>query len=703
MTATRRRDARLCALALAMMAALVVVHLFAPDIAWLRRLELATLDTRIRLRGPLPPGPEIVIVMIDDRTIADFGRWPMQREKIAELVALLDAAGARAIGIDVLFTEATRKDDTQRASLAQNNESTDVLLARQFRASGDVVLPFTFKFRGPNEGAAPPSVARAAYVLVHDTGDFRPVHLDPTGLVTPVNTLADSAALGHVLVAYDVDGAPRFDYPALAYDLDYYPSMALRVAQLYLGVPWDKVSLQLGRGIALGPVFVPTDAQMRFLINYLGPTRTFPTYSLSQVLAGEVPAGTFAQRIVLVGANALGTGDTFKTPFTASMPGVERLATSIDAIIHERNLRRPAGMLWLEIAGMLAAALAMGLSMSRWSLLAATLTGAGVVAAMAVSGQWALARFSVWQASAVPILAALITFTALLFYRYLLLDKERRHIRHAFARYLAPHMVDRLANEQQLPQLGGEQRELTVLFCDLRGFTALTERLEPAALTRLANAFFAVATQAILEHGGTVDKYIGDAIMAFWNAPIETPEHAELACRAALRILEQMRVLNAALAQESGMPTLAVGIGVNTGTCTVGNFGSSRRFDYSAIGDAVNVAARLESETKEQGSAILIGPLTAARVESFAVLGLGETHLRGRTTAVEIHALVGDEKMRASPQFAELLALHAQWQAYVNAGDTGNARRLAQDLTRQAPLAIRPLYEAFLARTEPSA
>jgi adenylate cyclase len=262
-------------------------------------------------------------------------------------------------------------------------------------------------------------------------------------------------------------------------------------------------------------------------------------------------------------------------------------------------------------------------------------------------------------------------------------------------------MVDRLASEQQLPQLGGEQRELTVLFCDLRGFTALTERLEPAALTRLANSFFAVATQAILEHGGTVDKYIGDAIMAFWNAPIETPNHAELACRAALRILEQVRDLNATLAQEAGMPTLAVGIGVNTGTCTVGNFGSSRRFDYSAIGDPVNVAARLEGETKEHGTAILIGPLTADHVAAFAVLRLGPTRLRGRTTPVEIHALVGDETTRDSPPFAALLAPHAQWEACVQAGDIGQARRLAVGLAREAPPAIRPIYDAFLARTDP--
>ena len=702
MTAKRRRDFQLCALALATMAALAVVHVVAADIPWLRRLELFALDMRIRLRGPLPPGPEVVIVMIDDRTIAEFGRWPVPRDKLADLVKRLDLAGAKAIGIDVLFAEPGTQRDMGgvRASAAGHDASGDGVLVKAFRDSGKVVLPFTFKFRGPAEGATSAAITGAAYPHVSVTADYHAVDLNPTGLVTPIAALAEAASLGHVLVAFDVDGAPRFDYPALAYDLDYYPSMALRVAQRYLDVPWGNVVLELGRGITLGPVYIPTDAQMRLMVNYLGPARTFPTYSLAQVLSGEVPASTFANRIVLIGANALGTGDTFETPFSASLPGAERLATLIDSIIHEHHLRRPAAMLWLEIAMLLGVALAMAMAMSRLSLAAAATVGLALLAVTTLSGQLALVRYGVWQASAVPIIATGLTFVALLFYRYGLLDKERRHMRHAFQRYLAPNMVDRLVSEQKLPQLGGEMRELTILFCDLRGFTTLTERLDPTLLTRLANEFFAVATDAVLEYDGTVDKYLGDAIMALWNAPLEMPDHAERACRASLRIVEKLGALNAVLAKETGIPILSAGVGINTGPCTVGNFGSSHRFDYSAIGDAVNVAARLEAETREYATAILIGAETARQVPGFAVLPLGHTTLRGRTTTSEIYALIGNESVRNTVEFELLLSSHMRLQAAVLSGDREGALQMAVGLAGRAPTTCRPLYDAYVSRVQ---
>ena len=300
-----------------------------------------------------------------------------------------------------------------------------------------------------------------------------------------------------------------------------------------------------------------------------------------------------------------------------------------------------------------------------------------LVAVVLTSGQFALARFGVWQASMVPVVAIITTFIGLSLYRYGLLDKERRHIRRIFQRYLAPSMVERVVSNPKLPELGGELRELTILFSDLRGFTALSERLGPAALTRVVNAFLDAATEAILEHGGTVDKYVGDAIMAFWNAPLDQPDHPALACRAALRIRERLERLNESVAQDQAFPRLEAGIGINTGLCTVGNFGSNRRFDYSAIGDAVNVAARLEGETKTHGMAILLGPETAARVTDFASLPIGSVRLRGRVKPLEIHALVGDESVRRSPSFQQRRAQCLQQRAAAPSAAAGTARDAA--------------------------
>jgi adenylate cyclase len=336
------------------------------------------------------------------------------------------------------------------------------------------------------------------------------------------------------------------------------------------------------------------------------------------------------------------------------MPGVERLATVVDSVLHQRHLQRPASAPWLEIGAMLVAALLLGFVVSRVSLATAFVTAIIVAAALATSAHVALKSHGMWFASALPTLAVLLTFIALSLYRYGLLDGERRHMRRVFGRYLAPQMVDRLVGEQRLPELGGEQRELTVLFSDLRGFTSMSERLEPAKLTSMINAFLSAATEAVLEHGGTVDKYIGDCIMAFWNAPLDQPEHARMACRAALRIIEKVEQLDRELAGQ-GVPPLVAGIGINTGPCTVGNFGSSRRLEYSAVGDAVNVASRLEGETKNLGFKILIGPVTAARVEDFALVPLERIHVRGRLEAIAVHALVGDGAMRESAAFREAL------------------------------------------------
>jgi len=333
------------------------------------------------------------------------------------------------------------------------------------------------------------------------------------------------------------------------------------------------------------------------------------------------------------------------------MPGVERLATIIDSILQSHYLRRTQIAPWLEVALMLGAAIVLGVAVSRLSLAVASLFALALIVLMAGAAQVALARYGQWQASAVPILAIILSFILLSLFRYGLLDKERRHIGNVFKRYLAPQIVERVIASPKLPELGGELREISVMFCDLRDFTSLSERLDPGTLTRVANTFFSAATEVILEQGGTVDKYVGDAIMAFWNAPLDQPDHPDLACRAALRILDKVDAINESAAR-NGLPRLSVGIGINTGRCTVGNFGSSRRLDYSAIGDTVNVAARLEGETKSRGMAILLGPETAARVTRFTPLSVDRVRLRGREEMLQIYTLVRDEQVHPHTSFA---------------------------------------------------
>jgi adenylate cyclase len=682
-SAARRRDAALAVAALLAMLGFAALHLMAPDLPWMRRLELVALDTRLRLRGPLAPGPETVLVLIDDDSVAKLGRWPLPRRRFAEAIDRLAADGARVIGIDVLFSE--------REAPEPGGDAGDAALAAAIRRAGNVVLPFAFRFDPAEGGPAPDFIARAAFAETRRGEFYEPTALSPSGLLPPLPALGEAAAaLGHVTIAYDVDGAPRYDYPVLRYGADDYPSMALRAVQLYRGLAWDKVAAELGRGVWLGDKLVATDPSMRLLVNYLGPSGSFPTYSFAALVAGSVPADAFRNRIVLIGTRITGIPDAARTPFSAVLPGVERIATVIDSILHDRPLYRPVWAPWLEVGFMLAFALAMAFAVSRVSIARAALLAAALLVLWLMLGQLALVRLGLWSAAAVPVIASLIVFTLLAAYRYGLLDREHRLIRQAFKRYLAPDMVERLALSRDPPELGGEQRELTLMFCDLRGFSAIAGRLEPRELARIVNVFLGAVSEAVLASGGTVDKYMGDAVMAFWNAPLDQRDHALRACRAALAIVAAIARLNAEGAL--GGITLDCAIGINTGLATVGNFGARHRFDYSALGDAVNVAARLESETKRLGLRIALGPATAARVPDLAILPVAPITLRGRDEALDVWTLLGDERLRQSAGFAALRQQHDALAAALRAGDRDAARRLLAALAETAPPDLAALY-----------
>jgi adenylate cyclase len=652
-------DIRVTALAFSIMALFAAVHLLAMDFTPLRRLELTALDLRLRLRGVQAPGPETVIVQIDDRALAEYGRWPLPRARYAELIQRLQSSGARVIVFDLLFAEpdtpfagAPEGFTAEVADVLTGTGRTDLAhrfiraaegdgeLAQAMLQAGNVVLPFGIRI-GSEPTGAPPDVVRAAFVKVRATEAWKPPLPRPAAIVAPVRTLADvAAALGFSLVVYDVDGAPRYERVAQEHDLDHYPSLALRAVQGFLGVPWRDVRLELGQGVAIGPHVVETDRLMRLLINYRGPRGSFRTYSLTSVLGGAVPDDVFANRIVVIGTSIAGINDTFETPFSAVMPGVERLATVIDNLLHDGFLRRPQAMPVIEAAALLALALLIGFAVARLSALPAALI-AGVLAFAVVSaGHVALKQANLWVAAALPLTALAMTFVVVMVYRHALLGRDHRRAQRAFARYLAPDMVERLTHDAAPPQLGGELRELTVLFCDIRSFAALSERMSPEELTRLINEFFTAMTGAILAHGGTIDKYIGDGVMAFWNAPVKAPDHAERACRAALDMLDRLAALNSDLLGRGALAEpLAVGIGVNTGPCVVGNFGSAHRFDYSALGDAVNIAARLEVETKQFGFPLLLGPATAAQIPRMLPQPIGHIQLRGRSESLEIFTL----------------------------------------------------------------
>jgi adenylate cyclase len=697
MAARRRRLGvlPLCALLALLFAAL---HLGLSALPAFRELETTVFDLQLRLRGPLPPGPDVAIVVVDEKSVTALGRWPLSRERYAALVEALRRAGARVVGFDILFAEpdaalpadvAELIEGTARrlghpeldglvAALRQRTAEADAHFAAAIAAQGKVVLPFTFRFDpapAPKEGdTLPPGTA---YAVVHAAPRGTRLPLRPSGVVLPIPALAGAAAaLGHAVLAFDVDGAPRFDYPVLEHDLDYLPAAAVRIAQLYRGVAWDDVRVELGRGIAIGDSFLPTDAAMRFPVNYRGPAETYPTYSFVDVLQGRVAPEALRDKVVLVGANLFGARDMVETPFTSVLPGVERLATIVDSILREDYLRRPTEAPLGEALAIVVASFSVGLAVAYLPISASALAMLALLAALFAASHLLLTAEGLWFFVVLPEAAVLAVYVLAALYRHGLLDREHRAVRAAFGRYLAPKMIERLLARPERLRLGGELRELTVLFCDIRSSTALGERLDPERLTRVLNGVLTPLSDIALEHGGTIAKFTGDGFLAFWNAPVEEPRHAELAARAALAMAAAVPEINARLADDLPF-ALRIGMAINTGPSVVGNFGTARRFDYSAMGDAVNVAARLQDETKTYGIDIALGAATAERLPGFATLPLDLVHVRGRAQPVELHALLGDETMARTEAFRRLARMQAALAASLRGPDRGAAAALA--------------------------
>ena len=718
---------------LALVVAAVVLLLFMLDgSSLLRGLETASLDLRFRLRGAKPPGPEVAVVLVDDRSLASLGRWPLSRHLFAQALRNLDRAGAKVIVFDLLFAEPEQpippalrdaartaasdlgSDATLRAALTQlADDDPDGDLAAAIRASAKVLLPVAFTFGGP-AGDEPERLSDSAYARF-DKSPVAPVFpLTPTGAVMPVAALADAATgLGHVNIAYDRDGAPRYDYLALPFGGDFIPSIAVRAAAAFLGVPWSDVGLAPGTGVALGGRFVPTDRAMRLVVNYRGPRGNFPTYSFVDLVAGKVSDAALAGKIVLLGASFVGNSDSNAAPFGSTpMPGTERMANIVDTILQRDFIaEEPAPWPLIVMGAVLLLAAATGAATARLPTRTAAVAAILPIAVWAAAVQSAFA-LGLWLPLVQPLAALAAAMLAVLLFRYWVVDREGRTIQGAFRHYLAPDMVAMLAADPGRLKLGGETRAMTLLFCDIRGFTAISEQFKtnPQGLTQLINRFLTPMTDIIMARRGTIDKYMGDCVMAFWNAPLDNPAHADHACDSALAMISALEAINLQLeaeAQAQGRPfhLLKVGSGLNSGDCVGGNMGSDQRFDYSVLGDAVNLASRLEGQSKTYGVPIVIGEATRAAAPDWAALELDLIAVKGKRDAVRIYALLGDAATARAPEFASLVAAHARLLERYRAQDWVGARAALAECERRDDrlAALYALYAERIAYFETNA
>jgi len=465
-------------------------------------------------------------------------------------------------------------------------------------------------------------------------------------VLLPLEPIASSTAYGHVYPLPDKDGKHRWENLYIKYGDEYFPSLPLQTARIARGISPENVRILGGTGVDLDGLLIPTDRFGRLHINYIGRERSIIYKSAADVLSGRVPAGFFKDKIVFVGTSAIATYDMKITPFSANMPGVEKNATVVANIMNQDFIKKsPAyvDLFLVLLVGMSVLLISYRQSASHTILVYALLT-----AVFVVSNQVLFTFYGLRINFIYPVATLLTAGTFAISYRFFIEEKSARSIRKIFSSYVTERVVDELIKNPDLAKLGGERREITVLFSDIRAFTTFSEKHSPEEVVALLNEYLGAMTEVIFKWEGTLDKFVGDEIMAFWGAPMRQENHAELAFRCALNMSKRLEELQKKWKSE-GKPALDSGIGINTGDVVVGNIGAEgKKMDYTVIGDHVNLGARVESLTKKYNTRILITEFTLNKVrgliadESFAhmsVKGLEKVIVKGKERPISIYEI----------------------------------------------------------------
>ena len=672
-------------IALVVLLVLAVVRLYEPGPV--QALRLRAFDVYQNIKPRVPPNPRpVVIVDIDEASLKEIGQWPWPRDTLAQMLDNLTKLGVLSVGFDIVFAEPDRLSVSLVADRAAQRGLSDAVLA-ELRAlpSNDLVFANSLK-------QSKAVLGQSAYGEVLEGGERLPpggpwgTRADP-GLkatdyikkhLSVVRNLQDferaAPGLGMITVEPDPDGIVRRAPAILRVQERIFPSLIVEMFRVSTGPRTPAFTRVTTAGIQFVAIQsrpqsfeIPTTPQGDIWVYYALPGESTKDLYVSakDVINGTIAPEKVAGKFALVGTSAVGLRDIRATPISANLPGVEVHANMIETVLQKSPLIREAGSIAAElifafVAGVL---LIVFLPMigAAWAL---GITVVLVGALFGTSWYFFSERLELIDVT-YPGLSTIFLYSLLTFTTFSKTAAERRQVRGAFAQYLSPALVEQLAAEPDRLQLGGEMKEMTLLFCDLRGFTTISEsfKTNPQGLTKLINKFLTPMTDIIMARQGTIDKYMGDCIMAFWNAPLDDPLHVQHAADSSLAMFDEMPKLNERLkaeAEAEGRPfhPLKVGIGLNTGEVVVGNMGSERRFDYSVLGDAVNLASRLEGQSKAYGVDVVIGELTQLQIPTYATMELDQIAVKGKKEAVRIFALLGLPAMRQDPGFAPWMEKH---------------------------------------------
>ncbi len=590
-------------------------------------LEWKSWDLRLRLlSNPADADEDIVLILIDQTSLDVFSEqqgisWPWPRQMYIPIIEFCRDGGARTVFFDLIFSE----DSVWGAE-------DDLALAASMRDKDGVFLPLHFG-RRENSNAGEEIPARFKVRLELNPGKAA---MPATSVTAPLNVYIQAVrGLGNVQAPPDDDGIFRRLPLLVSWKDSIYPSLPLALNEYLTG--------------ELGFNRHPLDKNGRMIIRYHGPSGVYTRYSAAGVIdsyaraqAGgtpQIPPESFENKIVLVGANAPGILDLRPTPFSPVFPGVEIQAAALDNLLNEDAVKRAPFLLSALFMLLLSFGISVGAALlSRlWTLGALVLTGLLIPAGAAV---WAF--FSgMWLDFTAPLFAAALAFTMAVFINYRVEGRQKKFIRQVFNHYLSGHVIERIMADPGLLKLGGEQREVSSFFSDVAGFTSISEGLSPEELVRMLNRYLSEMSDIILASGGTLDKYEGDAIIAFWNAPLDQPDHALLACRSALACQKRLEELRPEFAETFGH-NITARIGINSGPAVVGNMGSQTRFDYTAMGDTINLASRLEGACKAYGISTLIGEKTQTQVkEKILTREIDIIKVVGKSRPIRVYELIG--------------------------------------------------------------
>lgn len=644
-------------------------------------IERKSYDLRLRAHADATAPQDVVIAAIDEKSVTRLGRWPWNRSTLARIIKRLDDFGARVIVLDIFVPEPQDKalarlldrlghelvaDRSPAYQALKMRLSADQQLADQIQKSGKVILSMAFLAGQAETRHLSPQDLDTRYEriknqrisLIKDFGDGRldfPMGQQMRAVDANIDAIQRAGRYtGHINTTPDADGALRWTPLVIRHRDSFFPSGDVQSLRLWHGV--ENLSLHTAnygiRGLQLGRRYIPTDEEGRVLLRYYGPAQSFKTLPIVDIL--EARSGDHAMRqalehkVVIIGATALGIGDIRVTPLGARFPGPEVRATAIQNLIRGDYIQRPK---WLGLVDFLSLAilgLTLALILPRLGIRQGALVAGAIVSLYIIAADILFSQQQVWINLSYPVLLVSLLFIGNTFYRYFTIERERRQIKNTFQHYVAANVVDEIMRSSESLHLGGDKRELTVLFSDIRGFTSLSETLPPETMVSLLNEYLTHMTDEVFAHRGTLDKYIGDAIMAFYGAPIVDAEHARAACETALSMLRTLRQLQVKWAADNH-PVLDIGIGINTGSMIVGNMGSERLFDYTVVGDAVNLASRIEGLNKIYGTHILISEHTYAAVAGHFphVREVDLAPVRGRREAVRLYELLLPEEAAA--------------------------------------------------------